>query len=173
MNLNNWKIIFFTATTLILLSLYSPILAENLSKPQEETYFTLAILGENGVADDYFPDDLTNINTEVPMKWQLYIYNHRGISQLIKVKVKLSNSETIPPDLSTCTASSAGEIYEIRKVLQNNETLIIPFNWEISEISENDELFTISRMRINGDTRSINFNVLPDGIITMIFELWV
>ena len=173
MNLNNWKIIFFTATILILLSLYSPIIVENLPKPQEETYLTLSILGEKGVADDYFPDDDNNINTNMSIKWQLYIYNHRGISQLIKVKIKLSDSKTPLPDLSTCTSSSADEIYEIRKVLQNNETLIIPFNWEISEISENDEVYNISRIRINGNTRSINFNVLPDEIIKMICELWV
>lgn len=173
MNLNNYKVLIFMITSIIALSVFYPILSTILPKQQEESFFSLAILGENGKANDYFPTDEPTIFLNTPVRWQVYIYNKMGEAQQVMIKVKISDSKTIPPNSTTCTPSSAIEIYEFRRALQDNETITIPLEWEITEISENEESYNILKVNINNYLIPINFDVFEDERIKMIFELWV
>jgi hypothetical protein len=173
MNLNNYKVLLITITTIIALSVFYSLPSNIFPNQKEESFFSLAILGENGKANDYFPTDEPIIFLNTPARWHVYLYNKMGEAQQVKIKVKLSDSKTLPPNSTTCTPSSAIEIFEFRRVLRDNDNITIPLEWKIIDISENEESDSVLIININNYLTPLNFEVFEDEKIKMIFELWV
>ncbi len=173
MNLNDWKIIFFSATALLAFFIYSPLLADLLPPQKEETFFSLAILGSQGKTDDYYTGNEPEISIDTPIKWNIYIYNHMNKAQQIKVKLKILTPTDSQPNSTSCTPSSSSSIYEIRRIISKNETMIIPFEWEISDIIQYEDYFDISQLRINNYTTNASYSGNKKETLKMIFELWV
>ena len=98
MNLSNWKITFFSIATLILLLINSSIITDYLPERQTEPFFALALLGRDGMAENYYPGEEPSIYPDTPVKWHVYIYNHMGESQQIKVKIKMINEWEKPEE---------------------------------------------------------------------------
>jgi len=173
MNLKDWKIIFFSATALLAFFIYSPLLVDVLPPQKQETFFSLAILGSQGKTDDYYTNNEPEISLDTPVKWNIYIYNHMDKAQQIKVKIKILTLTDSQPNSTSFTPSSSPSIYEIRRIMSKNETLIIPFEWEISDIIQNGDYFDISQLHINDFTTSASYYGNKEDTLKMIFELWV
>jgi hypothetical protein len=173
MNLSNWRIVFFSVTALLIISLSSPFLIDLLPPRQGETFFALALLGENGIADDYYPGDEPTLFTDTPIKWQTYLYNHMGEAKQIKVIIRMASSETSPPNSTSCTPSSAPELFEIRRALMDNETMILPFEWRITGFNETQGIINISKIQINEHTITTEIVISSNENLRMIFELWI
>ena len=171
MNLNDWKIIFFSAITLLAFFTYSPLLADLLPPQKQETFFSLAILGSQGKTDEYYTETKPEISLNTPVKWNIYIYNHMNKPQQIKVKIKILTPTDSQPNSTSCTPSSSPSIYE--RIISKNETMIIPFEWEITDIIQNGDFFDISQLRINDFTTSATYSGNKEETLIMIFELWV
>lgn len=173
MNLDDLKIIYFSITALIVISIYSPLIMEHFPAPREESFFALALLGKEGLAENYYPGEEPIVYPDTPVKWHIYIYNHMGESQQIKIKIKLVDSNTPPPNITTCTPSPTTEIFEIRRFILNNETLIIPFEWSISEVIEVNDRYKMSLMQVNDYPINIDMAMDKEEALKMVFELWV
>lgn len=133
----------------------------------------MAILGEEGLADDYYSEDTPVITSKMPSKWNIYLDNHMGETQQILIKIKLIASRTPQPNTSTCTPCPAAEIYELRRTIGKNQTIIIFFEWTISEIVEIGSQYEISQIKIGENLLNLEQIYNKDDKIRMIFELWV
>ncbi|MHA2052072.1 MAG: hypothetical protein ACXAB2_00890 [Candidatus Hodarchaeales archaeon] len=173
MTLKDWKILFFSATTLFAFFIYSPLLANLLPPQQQETFLALAILGSQGKTDDYYTENNPEISLNIPVKWHIFIYNHMNEAQQVLVKIKLLTSTDSQPNTTICSPSSSPSIYEIRRILTKNETMIIPFEWEIADIIQNEDYVNISKLRINDYITSAFYPGHKEETLKMIFELWV
>ena len=152
---------------------FSQSIIELFPQPKEEPFFALGLLGNEGLAEQYYPGTEPIIYVNSPIRWNIHIYNHMGKAQQIKIKIKLMESNIPSPNATTCTPSPIIEIYEIRKILQNNETLMIPYEWTIREVLKINNSLPFLLMDINEDTINIDMNLDKEKTLKMVFELWV
>ncbi|MHA2053210.1 MAG: hypothetical protein ACXACP_05685 [Candidatus Hodarchaeales archaeon] len=173
MNLKNIRLFYFSLVAFIIFATFSQPIIELFPQPKNEPFFSLGLLGKEGLAEQYYPGTEPIIYFESPVSWKIYLYNHMGEAQQIKIKIKLMESNTPSPNTTTCTPSPTTEIYEIRNILQNNETMIIPYEWTIREAIEINNSHPSLFMDINEDTINIDLDLDTEKTLKMVFELWV
>lgn len=173
MSLDDWRLVFFSALLILVLGVFSPLATAFFPRGDTEKFFALAVLGEEGMAEKYYPADDPNIGVGETVNWTLYIYNQMGEAQYIAVRVKLLNSTIPPPNSTVCVPSPAPLVYEIRDVLLHNETLLHPFSWSIEEVGQFGGFVGVSLLSVNGDlVKADAFS--EDGFnLRFVFELWV
>lgn len=172
MNLEDWHLVFVTACILLVLGAFTPVIT-SLLPDRSEPFMALAILGREGMAEDYYPGDGANIAPSQPVNWHLYLYNHMGEARYVSVKIKLSNSTIEPPNSTSCTPCPAPAAYQIRRVLLDNETWISPLSWEIINTSIIDEYVKIEHVSFNGDVIRVDAASENGNNFRVILELWV
>lgn len=174
-NLSKWKErqVFFTLSiiaTLILASIYVLVY----SWPRyEERFIAMGILGRNKRAEDYYPANGTIIKVGDLVLWHIYIYNHWDKIQNVSIRIKILNSTMPSPDDNNNEPSPIPPVSEIRLLLSENETRLIPFLWHIEEavIHENEKI--IKKLVINDETVSPNVYGNQTSLFRIIFELWL
>lgn len=174
MRLNDYKIIFIFASLFLILISCIPFVTSNEQGPRtgQEIFFGLAVLGEEGKAYDYYPDDDPNISAGESVNWKIYLDNHLEETKLVTLKVKILNSTMVPPDSSSCEPSTANVIYETQRIVALNESLIHPFQWSLLEVDENNESISIDGMSINGEPFKAGIKD-NRGYFRLVFELWI
>jgi len=172
LSLEDWHLVFVSVCMVLILAAFTPVVMSYLPE-RNEPFMALAVLGEEGMAEKYYPDDDPNIEPEEDVEWQLYLYNHMGEAQYVSVKVKVSNSTTEPPNSTSCTPSPAPVAYNIRRVLLDNETWITPFTWMIENTSTIDEAVEIEAVSFNEDVVMVDALSEHGYNFRIIFELWV
>jgi hypothetical protein len=150
----------------------SPLIVASLQN-RGEAFFALAVLGEEGMTDHYYPDDNPEIEVGEKVLWNLYLHNKMGDIQYVAVRVKLINSAMTAPNSSTCSSSSGSSFYEVRQVLQNDEIWVYPFSWFISEIENVSNQVEIIELSVNANSYEVQVEAGDGNIFRMIFELWV
>jgi hypothetical protein len=150
----------------------SPLIVASLQQ-RGEVFFALAVLDEEGMTDHYYPDDNSEIEVDEKVLWNLYLHNKMGDIQYVAVRAKLINSATTAPNSSTCSSSSGSLFYEVRQVLQNDETWVYPFSWFISDIQNVGNKVEIIELSVNGNSYEVKAEAGDGNIFRMIFELWV
>jgi hypothetical protein len=172
MSLDDWRLVFVSALLILALCVFGPFTMAYFPR-SEERFFALAVLGEEGMAEKYYPGDDPNIGVGETVNWTLYIYNHMGEAQYVAVRVKLLNSTIPPPNSTACVPSPAPMVYEIRDVLLHNETRLHPFSWSIEEAGRSGDFVGVSLLSVNGDlVKADAFS--EDGFnFRFVFELWV
>jgi len=125
------------------------------------------------MAEKYYPNDNPMIGVGEPVKWHLYLYNHMAEAQYVAVKVKLLGPGVEPPNTTSCTPSPAPTIFEIRRVMTNNETWLSPFEWAIVSLEKKDGLLNLTALKINDQTLNIGLLAPDSGQLRMVFELWL
>jgi len=137
----------------------------------EEYFFELALLGGNGTAEGFFLDENSTINIGSRMRWQLYVHNHMGREQDLTIKVKLLNSTMRAPDDREHDPSPAPVFLEYPLTLLKDETIIIPFSWNIARAEpQNGTLIKgliVNDNLIDVSIRDSNYR------FRIVFELWV
>ena len=97
----------------------------------EEYFFELGLLGKEGKAEGYFPDDDSTINIGTPMSWNIYVHNHMGSKQWVSIRVRILNSTMQAPDDREHEPSPEPFVLEIPLSLSVDETVLVPYSWSI------------------------------------------
>lgn len=141
--------------------------------PPSDRFLAMWVLGTNGLAEHYYPNDDPNLKPGENVNWTLGVYNHMGTVEYVVVRVKLLNSTLPGPDGLTGTPSPASPLLELRRVLIDNETWSLPFSWEILALAHKGESLSITRMTV----QQIPFggtlvSAVSGANFRFVFELW-
>lgn len=172
MNLKKWGLLFITICLFFLISI-NIVFYFKINPSNKKSIISLAVLGQNLEAQKYFPNDNDTLNLGVNLRWFIYLQNDMDEIQYFLIKVKIINSDIPSPNISYCYPCPAPSIYEIRRILLNNETLIEPFVWSINNAIKNNETITILKININGHLIDTEIVKRIDEEFKIIFEIWV
>lgn len=172
MDLDEWRFVFVSICIVLILAACSPFVLALLPS-RTEKFFVLAVLGDEGMAERYYPGDDPHIDVGEAVNWRIYLHNQMGNPQYIALRIKLINSTNLSPNSTTCNPSFAPVGYEIRQVLLNNETRLFPFSWYISNAEKVDNYVNVKSLSVNGYTIDTHAIALSGYNFRFIIELWV
>lgn len=138
----------------------------------EEYFFELGLLGAEGRAEGYFPDDNSSIFVGTPMSWQIYVHNHMGREQDVSIRVKILNSTMQAPDDREHVPSPEPYFLEIPVSLSIDETVLVPFSWSVLD-AEYVNGTVVNGLIVNDEFVDVDVKSVPDSRFRIVFELWV
>lgn len=172
MNLDDWQMVFTFVIITLLFAVVSPLVGAYIPN-RSESFFALAVLGEDGAADNYYPDDDPNIQNGEQVNWTVYVYNHMGQFEYVSIRVKLLNATMRSPNSTTCEPSPYVEIYEVKRFIPNNHTLLYPITWELNSTDEGNNVVTINDFVVNGVAADTDTSSMGGESFRIVLELWV
>ena len=172
MSLDDWHLVFVSVCLVLVLAVCSPLAMAYLPR-RGEPFFALAVLGEEGMAEHYYPGDDPLIEVGEEVRWTLYLYNHVGEAQYVAVRVKLLNSTMLAPNSTSCSPSPAPVVYEVRRVMMDNETWLYPFSWSIEDVEPVGDFLEIKQLSMNGGPIGTRSVAEGGSNYRFIIELWV
>jgi hypothetical protein len=138
-----------------------------------DQFFSMWIVGSNGLTENYFPNNNPNLIPSEQVNWTLGVYNHMSSLEYVVVQVKLLNATETPPNEQTSVPSPVPEIFEFARVLVSNETWTIPFLWAIVNAVGVNGVVLINGLVINGTMIKGNLGQAARGVdFRFVFELW-
>ena len=173
LKLEDWRNVFVAVCLVSVLVAAYPIYGIFIPERPVEKFIALGLLGENGMAEHYYPSDDPNIGVGVPVKWFVYLYNHMGEAEYVALRVRLLNATVPAPNSTSCTACPAPFFIEVRRILLKNETLVFPFSWSLEEATKVGDFVRIERLNVNNVRVASNSTALYGYNFRMIFELWI
>lgn len=172
MSLDDWHLVFVSVCFILILVAFIP-LAKVLITSKYEPFFALALLGEEGMAEHYYPGDDSSIEVGEVVGWSVYLYNHIGETRYVAIRVKLLNSSMLAPNASSCSPAIAPVVYEVRRVMMHNQTWLSPLNWSILKIERVGDFLDVISFSINGNTIDTHVVALYGSNYRLVVELWV
>ena len=164
-----YLIAFFVIVTMTV----SALAYVELTTSYTDHFFSMWILGSNGLTENYFPSNNPNLIPGEQVNWTLGVYNHMSALEYVVVRVKLLNSTEISPNELTGVASPVQGIFEFARVLVSNETWTIPFPWDIVDSTSVNGVVLITGLSINGTMITANLAQAAGGLnFRFVFELW-
>jgi len=158
----------FTASILI----YSAVAYVSTTPRPKEPFFQFYILGENKMAESYYPNNNPSIRPNTPVQWYLGVTNFIGSIEYVIIKAKLGNRTLQPPNEASATPANLPTIIEFRRILLNNETWETTFTWKIANVDMKSETAFLT-LNINNNTITIQEVGAKNGYnFRIIFELW-
>ena len=139
----------------------------------EEQFIELGLLGKNKLAEDFFPNANSMVPVNAQIDWYIYLHNHMDNTQNVILKVKLLNSAMELPNDLKHEPSPYASFVEFPLVLSNNETLIFPFSWSITELNHPSASVVLEQLKVNNETIDVNVAAASTSYFQMVFELWV
>jgi len=155
---------------LIFVSIY---ILSSLWPKYEERFIAMGILGKNMKAEDYYSGNDSRIKVGDKIQWYIYLYNHWDKTQNISILIKVLNSTMPAPDDLRDEPSPIPPIWEIRLILDENETKIVPFFWYIKDVEIQENMTIIKELVINDNPVSLNIYGENTTRFRLIFELWI
>lgn len=165
------QLFLILGVVILLIGIWVPVIQPYLPS-KEETYFELAILGAGEKADNYYPENDPNINTDEILDWNIHVYNHIGSDTYVSIRVKLLNSTMSLPNSAKCTPSDSTVIYDLTKGLANNQTIVFPLSWSINDINNEQGFTRIQSLTINDEDIRVDITDIENNF-RLIFELWI
>ncbi|EMR72943.1 Protein of unknown function (DUF1616) [Thaumarchaeota archaeon SCGC AB-539-E09] len=172
MKLDDWRIVFIASTLILILLVFAPVFGLFLPKSGEK-FLALAVLGEGGMAENYYPNDDPELEVGEKVHWSIYMYNHMGSVQYVAVRCKLIDSTISSPNSTSCDPFPVSHIYEIRKIMNKNETWLYPLEWSLAKVTEYDGQTSIEGVNINGIHVDTDAASQSRYNFRMAMELWV
>jgi hypothetical protein len=136
-----------------------------------DRYFTLAVLGEDRLAGQYFSSDSTTSLNE-SINWNIIVKNNMGRTQLVSLRFKFLNETLSSPEMISCKPSIVPEFFELKMVIPKEENITIPISWSIKEIEIDDDNMIIKKLLIDDNLIDINIKSLYGFNYKIIVELW-
>lgn len=138
----------------------------------EEYFFELGLLGKEGKAEGYFPDDNSSVFIGTPMSWNVYVHNHMGGEQDVLIKVRLLNSTMEAPDDRKHEPSPYPSVVEFPVSLSIDETVLVPFSFNVLDaVYDNGTI--IKAVIVNGDFIDVGVKDNSTAGFRVVFEIWV
>jgi hypothetical protein len=172
MSLDDWHLVYISVCLVLVLASFAPVVIAYLPR-RGEPVMALAVLGEEGMAEKYYPGDDPSIEVGEEVHWTLYLYNHMGEARYVAVRVKLLNSTMSAPDSTSSTPSLAPVVYEVRRVILDNETWLYPLVWSLLKVGEYGDLVSIEGLMINGRIFQTGVEAVHGYNFRVVIELWV
>lgn len=165
---------YVVAFAIIATIISSGVALRTLNPPPGEQYFAMWVLGANGLAEHYYPNDNLYFGIDEPLNWTIGVQNQMHAIEYVVVQVKLLNSSLTWPDNQTGTPSPVPPLLEFARVLTSNETWSIPFNWMLVAVtrSYSRETITIRSLSINQNQLNVTYVSAYPGRFRFVFELW-
>lgn len=138
-----------------------------------EQFFELYVLGVNRSVGGYYPYEDPNIRIGDSVHWYIKLKNSMNTVQLVAIRVKLGNQSTLSPDILQATSSLAPTVVEFKRVITNNETWELPFNWQITNGTFTEGSTRILEVKINNQTYPVpSISAIKGYNFRLILELW-
>jgi uncharacterized membrane protein len=144
-------------------------------RPQEQ-FFQLYVLGAQGLAADYYPNDNPNLRVGDLVHWFLGVSNFMGSVQLVELRVKLGNQTIAAPNDQPISPSEAPMLIGFTRFLQDNETWQFPLSWSIARLSSDPTSNTTQLLLLNMNNQTIpltGISARSGYNFRVIIELWV
>jgi len=150
--------IIFTSATFYIIS----------PKPAQ-SYMGFGVYSQQGL-QGYVPSNMT-ITPPQTLNWNLTVANRTGREQFIMVIVRIGNSTTFSPNV-TSPAAPLPELGRVDRFVSDGETSNINFTWTVESTNQTGGVVLLN-LRINGQSVSS----APVGAVSgrdfrLIFELW-
>lgn len=172
MSLDDWKFLFVSISIILVYAAFSPLIISNL-RIESDPFFVLGLLGEDGMTEKYYPDDDSTIEMGEEIHWVQHIHNRMGETKYVAIRVKLLNSTMLSPNSTLCIPSSAPVVYEIRRVLLDNEIGEEHFDWSILDVIQNNDSILVNKINIKGQPHQTDVRAYKGHNFRIVFELWV
>jgi len=144
-----------------------------LNPPRSEGFYAIWILGSNGLAEHYYPDDNPDLKLGEELNWTIGVQNHMGSPQFVLMRVRLLNSTLLSSAELAEKPSDVQPLLEFTRILLANETWSIPFEWTILDLVESESGLLITRISVNQVIFSGELATAISGInYRFVFELW-
>jgi hypothetical protein len=135
------------------------------------------MLGSTGTAANYYPNNSSNLQTGENVQWNLGLVNDMGSLQYVSIRVKLGNQTIDSPNDTLAQPSPAPLITEFKHFILNDETWMVPFDWQIVNYTTTAEgNVSIHSLTIDNVTYVLQNSPVCPGInscsFRLIFELW-
>lgn len=145
-----------------------------LNPAPSEHFFALWVLGSHGLTENYYPNDDPNLSVGDGVSWTLGVYNHMGSVEYVVVRVKLLNLTQRSPDATTGNPSPVPPLFEFTRVLLDNETWSIPFEWKITQVAQIGRSLVLSGLSLNRTLLNGQLASAVSGFnFRFVFELWL
>ena len=161
----------FIVAGLVMLLVVIVALVSTFWPSNEQKFFELGLLGKNHIADNFFTNNNSTLDTGSQVNWFIFVHNNVGSASYIYVKVKLLNSTMTQPNDLENTPSPSAVLLEIPSSLAPNETVLLPFSCNINDAVSQNGTTIIRQLIVNNQT--IDVNVLSSDYFYVVFELWV
>jgi hypothetical protein len=134
-----------------------------------QSYMGFGVYSQQGL-QGYVPGNMT-ITPPQTLNWNLTVANRTGREQFIMVIVRIGNSTTFSPNV-TSPATPLPELGRVERFVSDGETSKINFTWTVESTNQTGAV-VILNLRINGQSVSS----APVGAVSgrdfrLIFELW-
>ena len=140
-----------------------------ISPKPAQSYIGFGVYSQQGL-QGYVPGNMT-VTPPQTLNWNLTVANRTGREQFIMVIVRLGNSTTFSPNV-TSPATPLPELGRIDRFVSDGETSNINFTWTVESTNQTGAVVFLN-LRINGQSVSSS----PVGAVSgldfrLIFELW-
>jgi hypothetical protein len=158
------SIIFFILPVISFTSQYFP--------DREDDFFSLSVSGKDNLAENFFSNNNKTVHPGEDHPWNIHVINHMNGLEYVSIRVKLANSSNNSPDSTKCTPSDSPVIYEVRKILKDQEELNIPLTWAIKEIETQNSKIIINKVEVNSQIVQVDIPSHGETRYRIIVELW-
>jgi len=178
MNLDDWRDVFLSISTIIIIGIILQFVMLYIPTKQKgvELFISMGILGNEGKIGNYFPENNPTIELGEKLNWTLYIHNRMGEAKYVFIKFKLFlfNSSIQSPNSTLFSPSPAPSFYEIKHVILYNETWLYPITWSIQNVSNLNKT-EITSIILNDVKYPTSVSISKDfkAHLCLVFELGV
>ena len=162
--LATYLVVFLSLTTIFTSATFYII-----SPKPAQSYMGFGVYSQQGL-QAYVPGNMT-ITPPQTLNWNLTVANRTGREQFIMVIVRIGNSTTFSPNV-TSPATPLPELGRIDRFVSDGETSNINFTWTVESTNQTGDLVFLN-LQINGQSvSSAPIGSVPGSNFRLIFELW-
>ncbi len=140
-----------------------------ISPKPTQSYMGFGVYSQQGL-QGYVPGNMT-ITPPQTLNWNLTVANRTGREQFIMVIVRIGNSTTFSPNV-TSPATPLPELGRLDRFVGDGETSNINFTWTVQSTNQTGDLVFLN-LQINGQSvSSAPIGSVSGSNFRLIFELW-
>lgn len=140
-----------------------------ISPKPAQSYMGFGVYSQQGL-QGYVPGNMT-ITPPQTLNWNLTVANRTGREQFIMVIVRIGNSTTFSPNV-TSPATPLPELGRLDRFVGDGETSNINFTWTVESTNQTGDLVFLN-LQINGQSvSSAPIGSVSGSNFRLIFELW-
>ncbi len=162
--LATYLVVFLSLTTIFTSATFYII-----SPKPVQSYMGFGIYSQQGL-QGYVPGNMT-ITPPQTLNWNLTVANRTGREQFLMVIVRIGNSTTFSPNV-TSPATPLPELGRLDRFVGDGETSNINFTWTVESTNQTGDLVFLN-LQINGQSlSSAPIGSVLGSNFRLIFELW-
>jgi len=163
------RLALFLVVFVCLTAIFSSVTFYVISPKPEQPFMGFGVFSQQGL-QGYVPSNMT-ITPPQTFDWNLTVTNRTSKEQFIMVIVRIGNSTTFSPNV-TSPAPTPSELGKMERFVSDGETSNIDFTWTIESTNRTGNLVFVN-LQINGQSvSSAPVGAASGSKFRLIFELW-